>query len=127
MGQLSEYPILIGLAVFFLLSLITSYDLMVVYLTLEALSIILYLLAAFPFHQSSLEASIKYYTLGALSSGILLFGISLIYGLVGAFDFLNIKFFFTFSTYIPYLTLNFTILCLLFGFLFKLSAFPCHM
>jgi NADH-quinone oxidoreductase subunit N len=79
------------------------------YLTLEGLSIVLYVLAAYPFKQSSLEASIKYYTLGALSSGILLFGISLIYGIVGAFDFLNIKFFFAFSTYVPYLTLNFTI------------------
>jgi NADH-quinone oxidoreductase subunit N len=126
-GQFIEYPILIGFAVFFLIALISSYDLMVMYLTLEGLSIVLYVLAAYPFKQSSLEASMKYYSLGALSSGILLFGISLIYGIVGAFDFLNIKFFFAFSNYIPYLTLNFTILCLLFGFLFKLSAFPCHM
>jgi NADH-quinone oxidoreductase subunit N len=100
---------------------------MVAYLTLEGLSIVLYVLAAYPFKQSSLEASIKYYSLGALSSGILLFGISLIYGIVGAFDFLNIKFFFSFNNHLPYLTLEFILLCLLFGFLFKLSAFPCHM
>jgi NADH-quinone oxidoreductase subunit N len=100
---------------------------MVVYLTLEGLSIVLYVLAAYPFKQSSLEASIKYYSLGALSSGILLFGISLVYAVVGAFDFLNIKFFFAFNNHVPYLTLAFIILCLLFGFLFKLSAFPCHM
>lgn len=127
LGEFIEYPILIGFSVFFLLALISSYDLMVVYLTLEGLSILLYVLAAYPFKQSSLEASIKYYSLGALSSGILLFGISLIYGISGAFDFLNIKFFFAFNENIPYLTLNFTILCLIFGFLFKISAFPCHM
>jgi NADH-quinone oxidoreductase subunit N len=122
-----EYPILIGFSIFFLLALISSYDLMVVYLTLEGLSILLYVLAAYPFRQSSLEASIKYYSLGALSSGILLFGISLIYGIIGGVDFLNIKFFFAFNENIPFLTINFTILCLIFGFLFKISAFPCHM
>lgn len=122
-----EYPILIAFAVFFLLTFISSFDLMVTYLTLEGLSILLYILAAYPFKQSSVEASIKYYSLGALSSGILLFGISLIYGLTGALDFLNVKFFLSFNSNISYLTLNLIILCLIFGFLFKISAFPCHM
>lgn len=122
-----EYSFLIGFAVFFLLTFVSSFDLMVTYLTLEGLSILLYVIAAYPFKQSSIEASIKYYSLGALSSGILLFGMSLIYGLTGSLDFLNIKFFFSFGTDISYLSMSFILLCLIFGFLFKISAFPCHM
>jgi NADH-quinone oxidoreductase subunit N len=80
----------------------------------------------FPFNQSSIEASIKYYTLGALSSGILLFGISLMFGISGSFDFINIKFFYFFCPN-NYLVTYLMFLCLAFGFLFKIAAFPCHM
>jgi NADH-quinone oxidoreductase subunit N len=93
-----DYPLLIALSVFFIFILVSSFDLMVMYVAIEGLSILLYILAMFPFKQSSIEASIKYYSLGALSSGILLFGISLMYGLTGALDFLSIKAFFLFES-----------------------------
>lgn len=50
-----EYPLLIALAIFFLLIFTAAFDLMVMYLALEGLSIILYVLAAYPFQQSSIE------------------------------------------------------------------------
>ena len=125
-NDFTEYSLLIAFAVFFLLILVSSFDLMVMYLAIEGLSILLYILAMFPFNQSSIEASIKYYTLGALSSGILLFGISLMFGLSGSFDFINIKFFYFFCPN-NYLVNYIMFLCLVFGFLFKIAAFPCHM
>jgi NADH:ubiquinone oxidoreductase subunit 2 (subunit N) len=98
------------------------------YVAIEGLSILLYIIAMFPFKQSSIESSIKYYALGALSSGILLFGISLMYGSTGAFDFFNIKTYFIYKNFPAGLSFNF-LMCLsfIFSFLFKLSAFPCHM
>lgn len=122
-----EYPIFVGFSIFFLCILISAFDLMVMYIAIEGLSIVLYILAMFPFKQTSIEASIKYYTLGALSSGILLFGISLMYGVVGVFDFFNIKFFFLFYIEGDFFILYLISLCFIYGFLFKISAFPCHM
>jgi NADH-quinone oxidoreductase subunit N len=122
-----DYPLLIALSVFFIFILVSSFDLMVMYVAIEGLSILLYILAMFPFKQSSIEASIKYYSLGALSSGILLFGISLMYGLTGALDFLSIKAFFLFESWIAHLMFYLMVLSFIFGFLFKISAFPCHM
>jgi len=125
-NDFTEYSLLIAFSVFFLLILVSSFDLMVMYMAIEGLSIILYILAMFPFNESSIEASIKYYTLGALSSGILLFGISLMFGICGSFDFINIKFFYFFCPN-NYLVNYIMFLCLAFGFLFKIAAFPCHM
>jgi NADH-quinone oxidoreductase subunit N len=122
-----DYPLLIGLSVFFLLILVSSFDLMIMYVSIEGLSILLYILAIFPFRQSSIEASIKYYSLGALSSGILLFGISLMYGVTGAFDFFNIKTYFLFNFSGDQLIFYLMLLSFMFSFLFKLSAFPGHM
>lgn len=122
-----DYPLLIALSVFFMVILVSSFDLMVLYIAIEGLSILLYILAMFPFKQSSIEASIKYYSLGALSSGILLFGISLMYGLTGALDFLSIKAFFLFESWVAHSMFYLMVLSFIFGFLFKLSAFPCHM
>jgi NADH-quinone oxidoreductase subunit N len=122
-----DYPILIALAIFFLLIFVSSFDLMIVYVAIEGLSIVLYILAIYPFKQSSIESSIKYYSLGALSSGILLFAISLMYGITGAFDFFNIKTYFLFSFSGDQLMLYLMVLSFIFSFLFKLSAFPGHM
>ena len=71
-----------------LLLLISSNDFIVLYLGLELFSLPLYALIAFEHsRQNALEASVKYFIMGALSSAILLYGISLLYGTTGIIDF----------------------------------------
>ena len=79
-----EYPILLLLATLGLLLLISAYDLLSLYLALELQALSLYILAAFKRDSEfSTEAGLKYFILGAFSSGLLLFGISMIYGFTG--------------------------------------------
>ena len=71
--------------------MISSYSLLMLYLGIELLSLALYALIGFNKHSGlSSEAAIKYYVLGAMSSGILLFGISLIYGFTGSINYFEI-------------------------------------
>lgn len=83
-----EYSILLLFSIFFLLLLVSSYSMITLYMCLEGLSLLLYVLAAYPFNQSSIEAATKYFILGSFSSGLILFGIISIYGTTGSFDFL---------------------------------------
>ncbi len=79
-----EYPILVVLAVLGMMIMVSSRDLLALYMGVELQSLSLYVLAAF--HRDSVKASesgLKYFVLGALSSGILLYGISLVYGFAG--------------------------------------------
>nr|YP_007890617.1 NADH dehydrogenase subunit 2 [Jakoba bahamiensis]AGH24111.1 NADH dehydrogenase subunit 2 [Jakoba bahamiensis] len=79
-----EYGILILLATVGMLTIISSYDIMTMYLAIEFQSLCLYVLAAFKRNSLlSAEAGLKYFILGAFSSGILLFGMSMIYGFTG--------------------------------------------
>ena len=79
-----EYPILILLATTGMMMMISSGDLIALYLGLELMSLSLYVLAAFDRDNGrSTEAGLKYFVLGALSSGMLLYGASLIYGFTG--------------------------------------------
>ncbi len=83
-----EYPVLMLLAAVGMMVMVSANNFMTLYLGLELQSLALYVLAAM--RRSSLksaEAGIKYFILGALSSGLLLFGISLIYGKTGSLDF----------------------------------------
>ena len=83
-----EYPILVVLGSLGLLVLVSANDLLTLYLGLELSSLSLYVLAAFDRDNAvSSEAGVKYFTLGALSSGILLFGVSLVYGYMGTTNF----------------------------------------
>ena len=71
--------------------MISAYSLLMLYLGIELLSLSLYALIGFNKNSKlSSEAAIKYYVLGAMSSGILLFGISLIYGFTGSIDYFDI-------------------------------------
>ena len=71
--------------------MISAYSLLMLYLGIELLSLSLYALIGFNKNSKlSSEAAIKYYVLGAMSSGILLFGISLIYGFTGSIDYFEI-------------------------------------
>lgn len=86
-----EMVILILLAVTGLLLLISSYDLLALYLAIELQSLSLYVLATLKrTSEYSTEAGLKYFILGAISSGLLLFGSSLIYGLTGSINFSDI-------------------------------------
>ena len=83
-----EYPILILCAILGMLVMIGSYDLIVFYIGLELQSLSLYVLAAFNRNSlKSSEAGLKYFVLSALSSGLLLYGCSLIYGFSGSTNF----------------------------------------
>jgi NADH-quinone oxidoreductase subunit N len=83
-----EYPVLILFATLGMMLMVSASDLLALYVGLELQSLALYVLAAFRRdHVRSSEAGLKYFVLGALSSGIILYGVSLIYGTVGATDF----------------------------------------
>src|SRR5271156_4022589 len=89
--QRFEYSVLIVLATLGMLMLISANDLIALYLGLELMSLPLYVVAAS--HRDSLrstEAGLKYFVLGALSSGMLLYGASLIYGFTGTVSFAGI-------------------------------------
>lgn len=119
-----EYPILILSATLGMMIMISSYDLIVFYMGLELQSLSLYVLISF--NRDSLrstEAGLKYFVLSALSSGLLLYGCSLIYGFSNStnFDLIaqNIDQFNTGSI--------FGIVFILVGLAFKVSAVPFHM
>jgi NADH-quinone oxidoreductase subunit N len=124
-----ELPIVIGFSVLFMFLLTSTYDFFGVYLALEGLSLTLYVLAGI-LNQSviSIESAVKYFSLGAISSGVLLFGISYLFGLVGSLDFLEVQLFLSTSiqSFSLLLELKVSVLCILLGLFFKLSAFPCH-
>tara|TARA_Y100000590_G_scaffold67668_1_gene73535 strand:+ start:2143 stop:3558 length:1416 start_codon:yes stop_codon:yes gene_type:complete len=119
-----EYPILILCAILGMLVMIGSYDLIVFYIGLELQSLSLYVLAAFNRNSlKSSEAGLKYFVLSALSSGILLYGCSLIYGYSGSTNFNLISENIILSDYGNVFGLVF----ILAGLAFKISAVPFHM
>src|SRR4029077_2311635 len=86
--QRFEYPVLIVLSTLGMLMLISATDLLALYLGLELMSLALYVVAAFNRDSvRSTEAGLKYFVLGALSSGMLLYGASLVYGFTGTVKF----------------------------------------
>ena len=119
-----EYPILLLSSILGMMIMISSNDLIVFYMGLELQSLALYVLAAFNRNNSlSSESGLKYFVLSALSSGLLLYGCSLIYGFSGStnFDIISLS-----ITEVQYgLTLG--IVFILVGLSFKVSAVPFHM
>ena len=119
-----EYPILILSSVLGMMVMISSNDLMVFYMGLELQSLALYVLATFNRDQlKSSEAGLKYFVLSALSSGLLLYGCSLIYGFSGSTNFNLISNQLNSNEYV----LTFGIVFILVGLAFKISAVPFHM
>jgi NADH-quinone oxidoreductase subunit N len=120
-----EYPLLILITTLGMLLLVSSKDLITFYLAIEIISLSSYILATIRRNgQFSTEAGIKYFLLGAVSSGILLFGASLIYALSGETSFQGISTFMWFSS-----GANDSIgaMFILVAILFKLAAAPFHM
>jgi NADH-quinone oxidoreductase subunit N len=119
-----EYPVLILSSVLGMMVMISSNDLMVFYMGLELQSLALYVLATFNRDQlKSSEAGLKYFVLSALSSGLLLYGCSLIYGFSGSTNFNIISSQLNSNEYV----LTFGIVFILVGLAFKISAVPFHM
>jgi NADH-quinone oxidoreductase subunit N len=127
-----EYTQLILLSTLGMMLLISSQDLISLYLSIELISLSLYVLAGINKNgQYSTEASIKYFLLGAVSSGILLFGSALIYWLTGETSFVGVS---NFIWYSPMVELNSDLTSLsiaamfiIIALLFKLAAAPFHM
>jgi NADH-quinone oxidoreductase subunit N len=122
--QRFEYSVLIVLSTLGMLMLISAADLIALYLGLELMSLPLYVVAAS--HRDSLrstEAGLKYFVLGALSSGMLLYGASLVYGFTGTVSFSGIAQAATHGG----IGLIFGLVFLFAGFCFKVSAVPFHM
>jgi NADH-quinone oxidoreductase subunit N len=119
-----EYPILILSSVLGMMIMISSNDLIVFYMGLELQSLALYVLATFNRDEiKSSEAGLKYFVLSALSSGLLLYGCSLIYGFTGSTNFNIIASQLNSDQY----ALTFGIVFILVGLAFKISAVPFHM
>ena len=120
-----EYPILVTLAVVGMMVMVSSADLITLYMGLELQSLALYVVAAMRRDSArSSEAGLKYFVLGALSSGLLLYGASLVYGYAGTTQFAGILT--TVQEGVP-LGLLFGLVFMLAGLAFKVSAAPFHM
>jgi NADH-quinone oxidoreductase subunit N len=122
--QRFEYPVLIVLSTTGMLVLVSAGDLIALYLGMELMSLALYVIAAIDRDNvRSTEAGLKYFVLGALSSGMLLYGCSLIYGFTGTVSFAGIAK----ATASGGIGLTFGLVFLFAGFCFKVSAVPFHM
>jgi NADH-quinone oxidoreductase subunit N len=121
----AEFPVLVLFAVLGMSVMVSATDLMTLYIGLELNSLASYVLAAFlkPDNRSA-EAGLKYFVLGALASGILLFGVSLVYGFTGTTSFAGIH-----AALSGHMAMGalFGVTFVLAGLAFKISAVPFHM
>ncbi len=121
-----EYPVLISLSIVGMMMMVSAGDLLSLYLGIELQSLALYVIAAFRRDSlRSTEAGLKYFVLGALSSGLLLYGASLIYGFAGTTVFSKI--YGVVDADGMSLGLLFGLVFLVTGMSFKISAVPFHM
>ena len=121
-----EFSQLILLSTLGMMLLVGSGDLIMLYLAIELLSLSFYVLASIKRHsQHSTEAGLKYFLLGALSSGLLLFGMALVYAFTGATSFVAISEFLWYSSSSTEILIGVTFISI--ALLFKLAAAPFHM
>jgi NADH-quinone oxidoreductase subunit N len=120
-----EFPLLILFCTVGMLVMASAANMMTLYVGLELQSLAIYVLAAFARDtQRSAEAGLKYFVLGALASGLLLYGISLVYGFTGTMEFSRLA---AALTGTPSVGLVVGIVFVIAGLAFKLSAAPFHM
>src|ERR1700740_3237624 len=123
-GRIFEYAVLVLLSTLGMMVLISAGDLISLYLGLELMSLSLYVVATSNRDNAkSTEAGLKYFVLGALSSGMLLYGSSLIYGFTGTVSFAGIAA----GIKTGGVGISFGLVFLLAGLCFKVSAVPFHM
>ncbi len=121
-----EYPILIIFSTLGMMIMISSNNFLLLYLGLEIQSLSLYVVSSFRRdNYKSTEAGLKYFILGSLSSGLMLFGISLIYGSTGSINFEIISSMINYEGFFPGIIAG--LVFLICGFAFKASAVPFHM
>jgi len=126
--QKFEFGVLVLLSTLGMMMLISASDLIALYLGLELMSLALYVVAASNRDNvKSTEAGLKYFVLGALSSGMLLYGASLIYGFTGTVNFSGIAKATNLAAGAGGIGLIFGLVFLFVGFCFKISAVPFHM
>ncbi len=122
-----EFPVLIGLCTVGMMTMVSATNLITLYLGLELQSLAIYVLAAFARDQlRSAEAGLKYFVLGALASGLLLYGSSLVYGFAGTVSFDRLAQALT-NPAGASLGLVVGIVFVVAGLAFKISAVPFHM
>ncbi|MDH5563240.1 MAG: NADH-quinone oxidoreductase subunit N [Nitrospirota bacterium] len=125
--DLAEYYAFVLLALAGMMVMVSGADLLTIYLGIELMSITLYIMAGFKrFEARSIEASAKYFVLGAFSSGILLYGISLLFGVTGSTRLTEI------AAAVNGPALNdplmlLALMLIIVGFGFKVAAVPFHM
>ncbi len=125
-----EYFVLVLLAMLGMMVMVSGYSLLTLYLGLEILSLSLYALIAIARERAgAVEAALKYFVLGAIASGLLLYGMSMIYGISGSINISDIATFSANATLASreMLILNFGLVFLVIGIAFKLGAVPFHM
>jgi NADH:ubiquinone oxidoreductase subunit 2 (subunit N) len=128
---------------FFSLILLSSCDFLLSYLSLEGVSLSLYVLAANTYHKRvAIEATVKYFVSGGVSSGLFIYGNSIIFGLFGTSNYIEVKHLLSntcailspknggyiseVSNVAP-IEVSLALICFIITFLFKVAAFPCHM
>ncbi|HEY3402269.1 MAG TPA: NADH-quinone oxidoreductase subunit N [Ohtaekwangia sp.] len=123
--HLSEYYALLSSVVLGAHLLVMSVNLIMVFISLELVSISSYLLTGFSFSKKSAEGSLKYFLFGSVASAIMLYGFSILYGLTGTLDFSSAEFFKGLLTIQSPLFLISGLMALA-GFIYKIAAAPMH-
>lgn len=123
-----EFPLIISFSLLFMFFLTSGFDFFGIYLSIEGLSLTLYVLSAILYQSIvSIEATLKYFSTGAISTGVFLFGISIIFCIIGSLDFLEVQLFLgNFQILSHFIEIKVGFLFILVGLLFKISAFPFH-
>ena len=124
-GRWSEYYAIICSILLGALLIVRTQNLLLIYVSMEMLSIGSYILTTFSFNKASAESGLKYVLFGGLATGIMLYGLSLIYGFTGTLNIGSEAFLSGLENMDPVFLL-FTGSLILAGFLFKISAFPFH-
>jgi NADH-quinone oxidoreductase subunit N len=123
-----EYFVLTLFSLLGLMVLVSAGNFLTLYLGIELVTLPLFALIAFAKeHKLAQEAAMKYFVMGAMASGMLLYGISLLYGTSGSFEFLKVSTFLTLQAENPPLVLLVGMVLVLVGLCFKLGAVPFHM
>ncbi len=123
-----EYYSLLVLSTIGMMIMASAGDLIVLYLGLELMALSTYILAGFVRHEKrSSEAAVKYFLMGAFSSAILLYGISMVYGLTGTTDINDIARYISSNGISDNHLLLFSVVLFIVAFGFKIAAAPFHM